>query len=119
MGARVMAKVWLAAAALALAGCSADYIYASYGPPLGPVLVTVGCHTTYEVYDNVKQRTMMVRSNVVAGVAEALCGDRAEAPRPRRAVEIHLEKTNRPNCTVAEERRLSAIHTEYVYACRA
>lgn len=124
MGAQRGSKVWLAAGALAagastLAGCSGNYIYAAYGPPAAPVLVTVGCHTTYEVYDNLKQRTMMVRTNVVAGVASALCRDEPGAsPPPRRAVEIHLEKTNRPKCTVVEERRLTAIHMEYVYTCR-
>lgn len=120
MGMGMIAKLWLAAAAAsALSGCSANYIVATYGPPLSPVLVTVGCHTTYEVYDNLKHRTMMVRTNVAAGVAEVICRDAGASPRPRRAVEIHLEKTARTKCRIVEERRLSALHMEYVYSCTA
>ena len=87
------------AAAIGLAGCSAGYIYATYGPPLGPTLVTVGCHTTYEVYENAKERLIMVRTNVGTQIASVVCRDPGVTPTPRRAVEYHFEATNRPKCT--------------------
>jgi hypothetical protein len=121
MGARVGSKLWLAtAAAISAAGCGIDYIGANYARPGGPTLVTVGCNTTYEVYDNWKNRTAMVRTNVGGELAEAFCAeDRHLGPRPRRAVQIHLEKTFRPKCQIVDERKLSAIHWEFVYACQA
>lgn len=122
MRAGMFLEIGLAAAgAVALAGCSVDYIFATYSAPtVTPVIVTVGCNTSYEVYDNLKQRTMMVRTNLPADVAALVCRDEPGArPRPWRAVEIHLEKTGRPKCSVVEERRLTATHWEYVYACSA
>ena len=119
MKARVLCRLWIVAAtAAALAGCSAGYIYATYGPPIAPVLVTVGCHTTYEVYDNPKERRIMVRDNLGAAIAGMICRDPGVVPTPRRAVEYHFEATQRPACTVVEERSLSPIHREFVYACR-
>jgi hypothetical protein len=120
MVARVVTRLGLAAAAVSLAGCGIDYIGANYTAPVGPTLVTVGCNTTYEVYDNLKNRTAMVRTNLGGELAETFCPeDRHLGPRHRRAVQIHLEKTLRPHCKIVDERRLSAIHWEYVYACPA
>ena len=120
MGARVFMGLGLAAAAVSLAGCGFDYIGANYTGPVGPTLVTVGCNTTYEVYDNVKNRTAMVRTNPGGELAEAFCAeDRHLGPRHRRAVQIHFEKSLRPQCRIIDERRLSPIHWEYVYACPA
>ena len=111
-------RVWLgAAAAAALAGCSAGYIYETYGPPIGPTLVTVGCHTTYEVYDNLKERRIMVRDNVGAAVSGLICRDPGVAPSPQRAVAYFFEMTQRPKCAVVEERTLTPVHREFVYAC--
>jgi hypothetical protein len=107
------------AAAIGLAGCSAGYIYATYGPPIVVALITVGCHTTYEVYENSKERLIMVRTNVGTQIASAVCRDPGVTPTPRRAVEYHFEATNRPKCSLAEERKLSPIHWEYVYSCPA
>jgi hypothetical protein len=106
----------LAAAAAALAGCSAGYIYETYGPPIAPALVTVGCHTTYEVYDNLKERRIMVRDHIGSAVAGMICRDPGVVPTPRRAVEYHLEV--RPKCAIVEERSLTPIHREFVYACQ-
>jgi hypothetical protein len=118
MGGRAIWGLCLAAAALGLAGCSIDYIGATYTAPVAPNLITVGCHTTYEVYDNLKHRTMMVRTNPGGEIAEVFCPeDRHLGPRPRRAAQIHLEKSLRPNCRIVDERRLSPMHWEYVYAC--
>jgi hypothetical protein len=120
MGARVVSAVVVAAAAASLAGCGIDYISRNYTAPVGPTLVTVGCNTTYEVYDNLKNRTAMVRTDLGGELAEVFCAeDRHLGPRPRRAVQIHFEKTQRPRCQIVEERKLSAIHWEYVYACPA
>lgn len=121
MDVRWVSRLCLAAAgAAALGGCSTGYIYATYSTPVAPILVTVGCHTTYEVYENLKTRTMMVRSNVAADVAAVVCrDDPGVGPRPRRAVEIHLQKTNRPACSIGPERRLSPIHWEFPYSCPA
>ena len=107
------------AVAIGLAGCSAGYIYATYGPPIVVALITVGCHTTYEVYENSKERLIMVRTNVGTQIASAVCRDPGVTPTPRRAVEYHFEATNRPKCSLAEERKLSPIHWEYVYSCPA
>jgi hypothetical protein len=128
MKAQMLCRLWrgrlvgrlglAAAAAAALAGCSAGYIFETYGPPIGPVLVTVGCHTTYEVYDNPKERLIMVRDNVGAAVAGLICRDPGVVPTPQRAVAYHFEATQRPKCAIVEERKLSPIHREFVYACR-
>ncbi|HEX8166192.1 MAG TPA: hypothetical protein VF601_10450 [Beijerinckiaceae bacterium] len=119
MKARVLCRLWLAATAAAtVAGCSAGYIFETYGPPIGPALVTVGCHTTYEVYENPKERVIMVRDNLGAAVAGVACRDPGVAPTPRRAVEYHFETTLRPNCAIVEERKLSPIHVEFVYVCK-
>ena len=119
MGARVTLRLWLAAAAAIPAGsCMIDYMAATYTGPVGPAPVTVGCHTTYDVYDNPKQRTMMVRTNIAGELAEAFCPeDRHLGPRPRRAVQIYLEKTSKANCRIVDERRLTPAHWEYAYAC--
>jgi hypothetical protein len=120
MGARVMARLWLAVGmAIVVSGCAFDYIGATYtAPVVKPELVTVGCNTTYEVYDNRKHQTMMVRTNIGGELAEAICPeDRHLGPRMRRAVQIHLEKTMRPECRIVDERKLSPIHWEYAYAC--
>ena len=34
------------------------------------------------------------------------------------AVEYHFETTQRPKCAIVEERELTPIHHEFVYACR-
>jgi hypothetical protein len=104
--------------AAAGAGCSVDYIFATYSAPIAPVIVTVGCNTSFDVFENPKEGRIMVRSNVGADIAEAFCReDAALGPRPRRAVAIHFEKTNRPNCSIVEERKLSPMHWEFSYAC--
>ena len=119
MKAGVLCRLWtVAAAAAALSGCSAGYIYETYGPPIGPSLVTVGCHTTYDVYDNLKERRMMVRTNVGTAVAGVICRDPGATPTARRAVEYYFEATLRPKCAIVEERSLTPIHQEFVYACR-
>jgi hypothetical protein len=106
------------AVAAAGAGCSADYIFATYSAPVGPTIVTVDCNVSYEVFENVKERKIMVRSSPGAELTDAICrADPALGPRPRRAVLAHFEKTKRTNCAIVEERRLSAIHWEYVLAC--
>jgi hypothetical protein len=120
MGARSVSALGLAVAAVSLAGCGIDYIGATYTTPVGPTIVTVGCNTSYEVYENAKYRTALVRTNVGGELADAFCAeDRHLGPRTRRAVQIHLEKTQRPHCKVVEERKLTAIHWEYVYACES
>ena len=119
MTARVLCSLWLAAAAAAaLAGCSAGYIFETYSGPIAPTLVTVGCHTTYEVYENGKERLIMVRTNVGAEIAGVACRDPGVRPTPRRAVEYHFETTLRPKCAIVEERKLTPIHWEFVYTCR-
>jgi hypothetical protein len=118
MSARVLGRIGTAVAlAGGLAGCAAGYIYANYGPPIIPVLITVGCHTTYEVYENPKERLIMVRDNLGAAIAGAICRDPGVTPTPRRAVEYHFDASNRPKCTIIEERKLSPVHWEYVYRC--
>jgi hypothetical protein len=117
MGVRVVSAVGLAAA-LGLAGCGIDHIGTTYTLPVGPGLVTVGCNTTYEVYDNVKYRTAMVRTNIAGELADAFCPeDRHLGPRPRRALQIYLDRSSRAHCKIVEERKLTAIHWEYVYSC--
>jgi hypothetical protein len=104
--------------AVAGAGCSAEYIFATYSPPVGPMPITVDCHVSYDVFDNPKERTIMVRSSPGVELAAAVCpGDPALGSRPRRAVATFFEKTKRPNCAVVDERQLSSLHWEYVYAC--
>jgi hypothetical protein len=118
MGSRVIRRLLLASAAVVSAsGCVVGYIYEIYGPPLGTTLVTVGCHTTYEVTENAKEGRILVRTNIAAGVAEAICRDREGAPRPRRAVELYFAKANRPACRITDERPLSGMFWEYGYSC--
>jgi hypothetical protein len=119
MKARVLYRAWLAAAiAAAAAGCSAGYMFETYGNTTYPAVITVGCHTSYEVYDNQKERVMMVRKNVGTEIARAVCRDEPGAsPPPRRAAELHLENSWRPQCVIVEERRLTPLHQEFVYTC--
>src|SRR4051812_28000251 len=48
--------------AVGAAGCSVGYIYERYGAS-GPAIVTVGCHTSYEVWESYRDRTLLVRTN--------------------------------------------------------
>src|SRR3954465_15471683 len=52
------------AVAAGVAGGSAGSLFHTYAPPIAVTLITVGCHTTYEVYENTKERLIMVRDNV-------------------------------------------------------
>ena len=109
------------ALALAAAGCSAGYILGAYGN--APVrIVTIGCNTTYEVYENAQARTVMVRTNVGAELGGIICSDPALAggahlARLQRAADRFFENMKRPHCRTVEGRSLSPIHAEFAYAC--
>jgi hypothetical protein len=107
--------------AVAAAGCSVGYIYERYGAS-GAAIVTVGCHTSYEVWESYRDRTLLVRTNVQAGIAGAVCTDDVPPGAPpqsrlQRAAEEYFIITKRPKCRITEARPLSPIHSEFAYAC--
>jgi hypothetical protein len=107
--------------AVGAAGCSVGYIDERYGAS-GPAIVTVGCHTSYEVWESYRDRTLLVRTNPQASIAAAICTDDFPPGAPpqarlRRAAEVHFINTKRPKCQVTEGRSLSPIHSEFSYIC--
>jgi hypothetical protein len=106
--------------ALATSACSVGYIYERYGAT-APAIVTVGCHSSYEVFENLRDRTIMVRTNAGASIAGLVCTDDLPPGTPssrlERAVDVHFANTNRPKCRITERRELSPIHSEFSYVC--
>ena len=111
----------LLALACAASGCSVGYIYERYGAT-GASIVTVGCHTSYEVWESYRDRTVLVRTNAPAAVAGLVCtedlppGAPAEA-RLRRAAELYFINAKRGQCRITDGRSLSPLHSEFSYNC--
>ena len=111
----------LLALACAACGCSAGYIYQRYGAA-GASIVTVGCHTSYEVWESYRDRTVLVRTNAQAAIAAAVCTDDVPPGAPpearlRRAAELYFINGKRGQCRIIDGRSLSPIHSEFTYSC--
>lgn len=119
---KVVSRLWrLGTLGIAVSGCSVGYIVEHYGAT-GATIVTVACHSAYEVYENARDRTILVRTNIGAAVTERVCRDDLPPGAPpqarlERAVEIYFATTNRPKCRTTERRELSPIHSEFSYTC--
>jgi hypothetical protein len=122
-----LAKPGLAGLAAALcAGCAAsafNYEVDRYGT-VTAMQVHLGCHDTYEVYDRPDAASFLVGTSPANEAIAGMCSDRIAAmpqdERLRRVARIFLdETTDRPNCTILQDRPLSSYQLEFSYRCPA
>lgn len=116
-----LALVAVAGAVAAAAGCTEfSYISKTY-VGLQPQVVTIGCNAPYEVYDQRRERKVLIVSNNLREIAG--CGMEGQDPaltRRRRfseAASTYLKETARETCTIVGETVFTDLQTEFVYSC--
>ncbi|TXN40968.1 hypothetical protein FV232_07100 [Methylobacterium sp. WL30] len=122
-----LAFVIAVATGLAVTGCTGfSHISKTY-VSLTPQVVTISCNDPYEVYDQRKQRRMLIVSNAVREFTGCGIGDRyadrdpgeTRAARFRLAARTYLDETVREDCRITGETVFTDLQTEFVYACGA